>query len=204
MTIKIFFGTDEDRNQEIQNWLDFHSVPYARCDYQQFEKQDLLDLFQLAPDCFVFLSSRLIDYKMNHRRTFSELVARVWNKPEQYLRFPIAVRGDDIYADLVLEDLGTFLPKERRREERRAIFLTLAEIEQTRLFENNFRRIIQEKGFRLSAVEDELFGKDRGAIERFWSGLQRGRMPPREVRDRLNSILETTDTDFTKMTEKRK
>lgn len=204
MKIKIIFGAEAKRNQTVKNWLDHYGIRFESLSYETFSQNDLMELFRLSTDCFVFLSQRFLEYKLNRRRKFSELMAEVMKAPDKNLRLPIALADGQIYADLQEEDLGVFIPKKARRENRKMIFLALDELDKAELFKKNLIGLIAESDETMISFQRQLFGNDKVAIKHFWDHLAQGHLPPREVREKINKILHCTDFDFTKSTEDRK
>lgn len=119
--MRLYLGKYQDRHQSLIKTLDAYGISYELVDFDQLKKEDLLEWMRLSPDCFDFLTSTCLIYKRRDNLPFSRFVDIIWDNRARSLRLPLIVDKGHVYPDVTLEDLRSFLPRERKEKERRAL-----------------------------------------------------------------------------------
>ncbi len=112
--LEIYLSRNTSRNQKLLSFCDSHGISYSCKEVSHLSREELLRLFTKSSDCFTLLSPSLQRFKGHREMTLSELVTVVLRKPEQNLRLPIVVCEDNVYPDISLEEVRTFLPRSQK------------------------------------------------------------------------------------------
>lgn len=119
--MRLYLSKHQDRHQSLIETLDAYGIAYELVDFEQLKKEDLLEWMRLSPDCFDFLTPICLIYKRRDNLPFSRFLDIIWNNRARSLRLPLIVDKGHVYPDVTLEDLRSFLPRERKEKERRAL-----------------------------------------------------------------------------------
>ena len=119
--MRLYLSKHQDRHQSLIETLDAYGIPYELVDFEQLKKEDLLEWMRLSPDCFDFLTPTCLIYKRRDNLPFSRFLDIIWDNRARSLRLPLIVDKDQVYPDVNLEDLRTFLPRERKAKKRQAL-----------------------------------------------------------------------------------
>lgn len=119
--MRLYLSKHQDRHQSLIETLDAYSIAYELVDFEQLKKEDLLEWMRLSPDCFDFLTPTCLIYKRRDNLPFSRFLDIIWDNRARSLRLPLIVDKDQVYPDVNLEDLRTFLPRELKAEKRQAL-----------------------------------------------------------------------------------
>ncbi|HFI0216801.1 TPA: hypothetical protein ACGO43_000301 [Streptococcus suis] len=119
--MRLYLSKHQDCHQSLIKTLDAYGISYELVDFDQLKKEDLLEWMRLSPDCFDFLTSTCLIYKRRDNLPFSRFVDIIWDNRARSLRLPLIVDKGHVYPDVTLEDLRSFLPRERKEKERRAL-----------------------------------------------------------------------------------
>lgn len=119
--MRLYLSKHQDRHQSLIETLDAYGIAYELVDFEQLKKEDLLEWMRLSPDCFDFLTPTCLIYKRRDNLPFSRFLDIIWDHRARSLRLPLIVDKGQVYPDVTLEDLRSFLPRERKEKERRAL-----------------------------------------------------------------------------------
>lgn len=119
--MRLYLSKHQDRHQSLIETLDAYGIAYELVDFEQLKKEDLLEWMWLSPDCFDFLTPTCLIYKRRDNLPFSRFIDIIWDNRARSLRLPLIVDKGHVYPDVTLEDLRSFLPRERKKKERRAL-----------------------------------------------------------------------------------
>ena len=112
--LEIYLSRNTSRNQKLLSFCDSHGISYSCKEVSHLSREELLRLFTNSSDCFTLLSPSLQRFKGHREMKLSELVTLVLRKPEQNPRLPIVVCEDNVYTDISLEEVRTFLPRSQK------------------------------------------------------------------------------------------
>ncbi|HEL0645096.1 TPA: hypothetical protein TUV16_001952 [Streptococcus equi subsp. zooepidemicus] len=119
--MRLYLSKHQDRHQSLIETLDAYGIAYELVDFEQLKKEDLPEWMRLSPDCFDFLTPTCLIYKRRDNLPFSRFIDIIWDNRARSLRLPLIVDKGHVYPDVTLEDLRSFLPRERKKKERRAL-----------------------------------------------------------------------------------
>lgn len=119
--MRLYLSKHQERNQLLIESLEAYGIVYDTVGFDQLKKEDVLEWMRLSPDCFDFLTPTCLIYKRRDNLPFSRFLDIIWDNRARSLRLPLIVDKDQVYPDVNLEDLRTFLPRELKAEKRQAL-----------------------------------------------------------------------------------
>ncbi|MER0123713.1 hypothetical protein ABQH43_08350 [Streptococcus sp. ZJ100] len=122
--LEIYLGRNTKRNERIIHFLETYGVAYTCIEPSHITKETIVNLFSKTSDCFDLLSPSFLRYKRQNKMRLNELLHLVLQGPEQNLRLPLIVCKGQVYPDLTIEEMRTFLPREVKRQFYQASLLT--------------------------------------------------------------------------------
>ncbi|NQP31401.1 hypothetical protein HO924_04115 [Streptococcus suis] len=119
--MRLYLSKHQERNQLLIESLEAYGIVCDTVGFDQLKKEDVLEWMRLSPDCFAFLTPTCLIYKRRDNLPFSQFLDIIWDNRARSLRLPLIVDKGHVYPDVTLEDLRSFLPRERKEKEWRAL-----------------------------------------------------------------------------------
>lgn len=119
--MRLYLSKHQERNQLLIESLEAYGIVYDTVGFDQLKKEDVLEWMRISPDCFDFLTPTCLIYKRRDNLPFSRFLDIIWDNRARSLRLPLIVDKGHVYPDVTLEDLRSFLSRERKEKERRAL-----------------------------------------------------------------------------------
>lgn len=194
--LTIYFSDDTEQKNTMENWLNNRQVAFLSCDYKDIDKDTLLSFASKTPDFFILLKPAFLRYKLDYKTTLSEFLELVSNNKLKTLRFPIAVKDGEIFADVGIEDLGCFIPRKQRKLERAHIFAKAEKLDEGRRFWRNFEVVRKQSELRWFELNELLFadvsdnlGEIKKAKDRFFKYKNNKQIPPEDIIEKIQKIF---------------
>ncbi len=203
--LTIYFGDNEELNQAIKSRLSAYKL-----DYQEFASQDidyeiLLSFFRQMTDIFDLLTQKMLKFKLDNRMTMSQFIEKILNNVNDTMQLPIAVTDKGLYPGLSPDNVGVFLPKTYRKEERIQLFGKLEELDAGRTFWKNFEIFRKQSELRWFEIYELLFddesddlGEIKKAKDRFFSYKKNKQIPSDGIIEKILKIFLVDREDFFK------
>lgn len=203
--LTIYFGTDKLLNQSIRSRLDLFNLEYQEYSSDDINDNLLMTMFKNCEDLFDLLKPGLRRYKLDNKLPLSKFIQKILNDIDNSLNLPLIIENDDIYPGITPDEIGRFIPKECRREERKMLFRKLEKLDEGKSFWLNYDDLRKEAEIRNIEVLKQLFAdilndktKLKIARDRFYRYRVSHEVPPKEIVSKLSDILLVDQAQFFK------
>lgn len=155
--LKLYFDNNAVRRHSIEQWLFSHNISFQSYVIDDLTQTDLLRLFTKTEDCFSFLKRTSWRYKLDNQTTIKSFIAMILADKKKYLDFPLLETDTQVLSNVLVDDLGQFLPREQKEHERRALLRKANEISQGRIFWENVGLYRSKARIRYLALYQDIF-----------------------------------------------
>ncbi|ESV54577.1 hypothetical protein SAG0136_04840 [Streptococcus agalactiae LMG 14747] len=155
--LKLYFDNNAVRRHSIEQWLFSHNISFQSYAIDDLTQTDLLRLFTKTQDCFSFLKRTSWRYKLDNQTTIKSFIAMILSDKKKYLEFPLLETDTDVLSNVLVDDLGQFLPREQKEHERRALLRKANEISLGRIFWDNVAFYRSKTNIRYLALYQNIF-----------------------------------------------
>lgn len=157
--IKLFFDNNKERRSSIENWLLGNNIIFQSYDVEDLTTDDLFRFFVKTADCFSFLKRTSWKYKLDNETTMKELMAKILSDKLKYLDFPLLETDTEVLSNVLVDDLGQFLPKSQKALERKRLLRKSVEVSQGRVFWRNVAFYRSKTNIRYLALYQNIFSR---------------------------------------------
>ncbi|WP_373757184.1 hypothetical protein [Streptococcus ferus] len=203
--LTIYFGDNEELNQAVKSRLSAYKLEYQEFASQDIDYEILLSFFRQMTDIFDLLTQKMLKFKLDNRMTMSQFIEKILNNVNDTMQLPIAITDKGLYPGLTTDNVGVFLPKTYRKEERIQLFGKLEELDAGRTFWKNFEIFRKQSELRwfeiyelLFADESDDLGEIKKAKDRFFSYKKNKQVPPDDIIEKILKIFLVDREDFFK------
>lgn len=119
--MRLYLSANAKRNAQVTEVLDSYGVSYDTVRLDQLTQADVLELMRCSVDCFEFLTPICLTYKRRKYMPLSRLISLILEKRTRTLRLPLIVEKGQVYPDVSVEDLRTFLPRKVKKSTQEAL-----------------------------------------------------------------------------------
>ena len=155
--LKLYFDNNVIRRHAIEQWLFSHNISFQSYAIDDLTQTDLFRFFTKTKDCFSFLKRTSWRYKLDNQITIKSFIAMILSDKKKYLEFPLLETDTDVLSNVLVDDLGRFLPREQKEHERRALLRKANEISQGRTFWDNVAFYRSKTNIRYLALYQNIF-----------------------------------------------
>lgn len=113
--IDLYLSKNKKRNKELLLFLEEYRVDVTCHAVTEIDRDVLLNMMKLSPDCFDFLSPSLLRFKNYENLSLSEFIDLILRNAGQNLRLPLAIANHQVYPDLNLEEARALLPRQAKK-----------------------------------------------------------------------------------------
>lgn len=109
--IDLYLSKNSRRNKDLLTFFENHQIDVVCHKVGEIDKEVLLHMMTLSPDCFEFLSPSLLRFKAYDNLPLSEFMDLILRNVGQNLRLPIAISNHHLYPDLNVEEARVLIPR---------------------------------------------------------------------------------------------
>lgn len=155
--LKLYFDNNTVRRHHIEQWLLKHNIQFQSYVIDDMTQTDLLRFFTKTEDCFSILKRTSWRYKLDNQTTMKSFMVMILSNKQKYLEPPLLETDTVVLSNILVDDLGQFLPTQQKKVKRRELLRKADEISQGRIFWENVACYRSKANIRYLTLYQNIF-----------------------------------------------